>query len=260
MKSSVILILFLPVIMMLSGGGAQADPLDVENLLPDFYSDPSLSASIGYFGDVAQVTVDKFSGKLVARAEDVVVPGNGGLDIILQRTYTSLDPGVIPEYSYLGAGWSMHYGQIRITDPDRMCSRLWSTTMSGNPVYVAGDGSTRALAFVTLPVSADLGAEYVSSRNDLVYCNQDGTFYMRSPDGRRYDFDAFSYEPDTAYPAVWYVTKVTDRNGNTLDISYVPTGTLGGMGMVMTQISAGDGRIVTFAYQGSSGDSVVPPL
>jgi len=91
--------------------------------------------------------VDPFSGILTLSHTDVHLPGNGGLDINLIRTYNSMiwgrrditSPGLVAlnEHSPLGIGWSMHMGIVRNPYGTGSSNRY----LPNNPVVEMPDGS-----------------------------------------------------------------------------------------------------------------------
>lgn len=238
----------IPVIAIAEGLEGTAD----EDLLPDLYSDPNISTSDGYIGGRESVRVDPFTGVATVTNTDVVIPGNGGLDISLTRIYRSLqrsDWWHSEAELVHGTGWSMHYGRVKIAAQNKMCSDAYDVSTLDNPVYVSPDGSTHLLAIARDTPRNQYGIMYASDDYSVVHCTSNG-FYMMSPDGTRRDFSAVTKIDSDSTPYVWHVTKVTDSNGNTLDISYVDQGSLG---RVIDEISASDGRLVTFTYGSTHG-------
>jgi len=83
-----------------------------------------------------------FTGNLNLLHTDVLLPGNGELDLKIQRSYNSRIRGGRPvstlvadaEKSLLGLGWSFHFGRVR--NPG-------GTGIDGdNPIIEMPDGST----------------------------------------------------------------------------------------------------------------------
>ncbi|MFC3678610.1 hypothetical protein [Bacterioplanoides pacificum] len=94
----------------------------------DYYSDPGITPFKDgvVYGD--NENIDTFSGKLQLKYRDVYIPGNGGMDISIYRTYTSIQAKSFPHRTPYGVGWTMHMG--RIVTPkaysDRVCSQsMW---------------------------------------------------------------------------------------------------------------------------------------
>lgn len=95
--------------------------------------------------------VDPFSGILTLTHTDLHLPGNGGLDVNVMRTYNSMIwgrrdtsfPGLIAlnERSPVGIGWSMHMGIVRNPYGTGSSNRY----LPDNPVVEMPDGSMHTL-------------------------------------------------------------------------------------------------------------------
>ncbi len=95
--------------------------------------------------------VDPFSGILTLSHTDLHLPGNGGLDVNIMRTYNSMiwgrrdvgNPGLIAvnERSPVGIGWSMHMGIVRNPYGTGSSNRY----LPDNPVVEMPDGSMHTL-------------------------------------------------------------------------------------------------------------------
>ncbi len=96
-------------------------------------------------------SVDPFSGFLTLSNTDLVLPGNGGLDVKIIRNYNSgiwsrrdiSNPGLVAwnDWSPLGIGWSMHMGIVR--NPYGQGSQ--SYVSPNNPIVEMADGSQHTL-------------------------------------------------------------------------------------------------------------------
>ena len=241
--------------MLCSGAYAEEIP---ESLLPHFVNDTTLSVSQDSLGASSSESVDPFTGKLLISATDMVVPGDGGLDINIIRSYQSQNVIPIPvpvkrvqDYSPLGLGWTMHFGEIRIATEDKMCSTIWDAWVDDNPVYVRADGGTELLAIATDSSRTEYGLTYISDSYSKVVCQPDGSFYMVDTSGTRYDFGISYANEASSAKYRWAVTKITDRHGNFIDISYSLTGTYLNQTLVVDQVSASDGRVIDFSYSGT---------
>jgi hypothetical protein len=120
--------------------------------LPDYYSAPGLSMDRDYINEHASEYIDPFSGKLQLHHTDIVIPGNGGLDITIQRSYTSLDDELVGEKSVVGEGWTMHFGRVVMRHSGTNwpnCLDTSYTSDSDNPVLELPDGSREALLHPT---------------------------------------------------------------------------------------------------------------
>jgi YD repeat-containing protein len=208
--------------------------------IPSFYQEPGLSRTREYTDHHAREYIDPFTGKLQWHVVDLFIPGNGGMDLKVQRSYSSLNytaTGSPPEPSPVGVGWTMHYGRVLRNATAGLCDL--NQTEAKNPVLELPDGSRQMLH------PALDGLSFVSSDFWRAECNlgSDPGLVVHSPDGTRYDMlyagtSYGSYNP-------WYTSKITDRNGNWMSIGYsmVPTG-----GAAVTSVTTSDGRSVTFNY------------
>lgn len=87
--------------------------------------------------------VDPSSGAFIVSQVDLALPGNAGLDLVVQRVYSS---SIFPNYnsggstaieedSWAGIGWTLHFG--RVLNPN--------STAPGETKIEMGDGSRHAL-------------------------------------------------------------------------------------------------------------------
>lgn len=96
--------------------------------------------------------IDPFSGNMLIVHTDLHLPGKGGLDVTLNRSYNSLIygrrdntsfPAFVGGYdkSPLGPGWSMHMGILR--SPPNMSDVNYPLTMTwgNNPIFELPDGT-----------------------------------------------------------------------------------------------------------------------
>lgn len=257
---------FMSVSWAQSGSG---DPNSTIQVVPDFYNTPKVIDSASNVMGDADIRVDPHSGTLTIAHTDLYVPGDGGFDIKLTRYYHSLQPQAFNYYSPIGVGWSMHFGMIKTSRPNSMCDPLYNAHIADNPVYIAPDGSQRPLA---IGVKAGMGGPsnvpdpeyftYITQNFDVVYCKgfldpdpNNNELWMRTPDGRKYEFTPRILNPLTDSPAIWYVNKITDANGNYLEIEYQSSGVEGNSGQLIDSIETSDGRHVDFVYDspGSKG-------
>src|SRR5688572_6493122 len=78
----------------------------------DYYAEPGINPFKETRNDNFNEHIDPFSGTLQLQYTDVHVPGNGGLDVKVTRTYTSLQTNDYPKIGRNGLGWTMHFGRI----------------------------------------------------------------------------------------------------------------------------------------------------
>jgi Domain of unknown function (DUF6531) len=55
----------------------------------ELYDAPGLDSNRETFSSMPNENIDTFTGGLILSFEDIRLPGNGGLDLVIQRTYNS---------------------------------------------------------------------------------------------------------------------------------------------------------------------------
>ncbi|MBL4670813.1 MAG: hypothetical protein JKX81_01035 [Arenicella sp.] len=239
-------------------------------MMPDFFSEASSpNPDRGATSLAPNEIIDTFSGSLSIVHTDLVVPGDGGLDIRIQRSYSSnhiyLRPDNQPNNSNslvrsspYGLGWSLHFGRIRtnLLDPNFACpntSTVKATTLN-NPVMEMPNGSQRQLLCNTSPSSFSTNAPFISKDNwafSVLRNSQGGMsgYQAIDPQGMKYTMNYLidgGRAPLGDEEQVWYTTKIEDRNGNRIDIAYDSRSDL--ESPMYTTITSPDGRRVDFSY------------
>ncbi len=174
---------------------------------------------------------DPFLGKLTMRHVDLVLPGNGGLDLVLQRVF---DNGELKLFSReppeaLGNGWRMHMGRLLVEEPS-VCNPRYGTKVA----YLAPDGSRQSF------YRADRDALWISKSFWAIRCSE-RVPRMISPAGVTYEF---GYNKDQY---TYHLTRIVDRNGNWLLVDYHGFPADIEQRLIDT-ITSSDGRAVTFRY------------
>lgn len=241
------------VLAALGAGTALGQAADESSLpsIPDYFQQKGLSPTQSFEGRSVHEFINNFTGKLQYQFIDLLIPGNGGMDLVIQRSYSSIDdPVATPaawsqhEYSPVGLGWTMHMGRVIRGANKGICSSSW-TSAASNPVLELPDGSRHIL--------------YEQSSNALAWLTKDfwratcqqGYLHVKSPDGTTYEMTAIGHmfgEPGSMQKA-FYASRIIDRNGNWFRMNYqfLPNGTY-----ALSQISTSDGRSVVFSYSGST--------
>lgn len=207
--------------------------------IPSFYQEAGLSPNRGYENQHANEHIDPFTGKLQWHYVDLHIPGNGGLDIDIQRSYSSLNEEM-GESTPVGIGWTMHFGRVMRRSPYAFCDT--NSKPSANPVLELGDGNRQVL------YTAIGKSEFITTGMWRAVCRQTGGMDVYSPDGIKYEMSTFGpgVGDITNAQAVAWVTRIVDRNGNTLNFTYGYYGS--SMTWGISNITASDGRSVTFNY------------
>jgi YD repeat-containing protein len=200
--------------------------------------------------------VDPFSGYLHINMVDIHLPGRAGLDLKIQRYYSSnvwrrVDPPDLPgqgkntfspfydpQDNMGGAGWQLHMGKVVNPHGDGSANLL-----RDNPVVVMPDGSYRKLY-----KSASAVGLISTDRWTYRLLGDLRTYELTSTDGIRYHFD--SLDEDAVYvdehgERVAQCTRIIDLNGNEIDIEYSSDRLL--------RITDTVGRTVEFEYFNDGG-------
>jgi len=225
-------------------GFSAADALEP---IPSFYQEPGLSPGREYVNQQMNEHIDPFTGKLQLHYVDLFLPGNGGLDIKVQRSYNSQDE-LLTEPTVLGVGWTMHFGRVLRRSIINICAINTRTTNA--PVLELPDGSRQLLY-----LSPDQTFLITTNRFKAV-CGGTGLI-VTAPDGTRYEMTTQGLPaPAGGSPVTqqnsYYTTRIVDRNGNTLNLTYTTVGAI----TAVSQIASSDGRTVTFNYSGNTLASV----
>jgi RHS repeat-associated protein len=178
--------------------------------------------------------VDPFSGTVQINMVDLVLPGNGGLDIVVQRYYSSavwnrVDSTLLTrhiasaDYSDRlgGGGWQFHMGKLMNPSPG----------LNSFTTLIMPDGATHTL----YENSGTLTVGDKITTDGWLYTKSGSIHTVQTTDGRRYIFDdsapgaQYDYmglEDGAAIPVV-QCTRIEDLNGNAIDIEYSNASPLG---------------------------------
>ncbi|MCH6583140.1 MAG: RHS repeat protein, partial [Proteobacteria bacterium] len=238
---------------------------NVSSAMPDFYAEPGLHPFRDQLADTANEFIDPFSGSLQLSYVDLVVPGNGGLDIKIQRHYTSNIyltrpnlfssppiPSVLLPRTPTGVGWTIHFGRVIKSTQGQFGACDTNRTNPNddtldNAVLELPDGSNQIL-FVN---ATSFNALFITKEQWVAYCHGASKgLLVISPDGTQYTMDhreTLLAAYDGSFDLAWYTTRIEDRNGNFIKIDY-DTANLSGRGAIVKRITSSDGRTVNFSY------------
>ncbi len=211
-----------------------------QEVIPDFYRDPGVYPNRSYVNQSLNEHIDPFTGALQHHYVDISLPGNGGFNLNVVRSYnsSSVDPVSPITFDFLaGSGWTIHFG--------RVLSKNTSICSYGTPVLELPDGSRQLFTFTD-----NMTPLMLTTQRWRADCNTSvGTLGLTvySPDGTRYDMThaaTVGASPQLSY--AWYTTKITDRNGNYATINYASA-----YSPEITSISTNDGRLLNFSYADS---------
>jgi YD repeat-containing protein len=209
----------------------------------DYYSEPGLNPFKETVNQNFNEHIDPFSGTLQIKYTDVHVPGNGGMDIDLTRTYTSLQTNAYPTLNINGLGWTMHFGRIVVSQAalSKVCDQaLFNASTVDNPQLEMPDGGRELLVLNGIQNDGSL----ITRSNWRAQCSAQPGMVVTSPNGTRYTmdrFDNFRDEPN------WLTTRIEDVHGNWIAIDYAtnPQGVTYMTGVRRSE----DGTVLTFEYE-----------
>ena len=160
-----------------------------------------------FFSQLPYEHIDPLTGNLLLTFTDLVLPGNAGFDLKIQRTYNSKIyrdyqnlGDTLDEDTWAGVGWTLHQGRIAnpyagVPGPIEMADG------SRHKLFNHIDGSGR---FVT--------------REFWVYDRSGATPILKLPSGIVYTFGRSTTISGQSY---LYATKIEDPFGNRIDIVYM---------------------------------------
>lgn len=216
--------------------------------IPRFYQEPGPHPNRDYVNQHFSEHIDPFTGKLQLHYVDLFIPGNGGLDLKVQRSYSSLNENLGEPVPY-GDGWTMHFGRVLRKSTVAICDFNQSPTV--NPVVELPDGSRQILY-----VGTD-GASFISTARWKATCATGGNgLIVHAPDGTQYEMteQGITIGSPSASQQVWHTSRIVDRNGNTLSFTYDTYPLF----KAVKTITGSDGRSVTFNYTtGASGSGLL---
>jgi hypothetical protein len=183
----------------------------------ELYDAPGFDPNRETFTSMPNEHIDTFTGGLILTFEDMRLPGNGGLDLVIQRTYNSKNtcnewtewpPGQwgctrYDENTWLGYGWTLHFG------------RFFKSMNVNNPHVVEMTDGSRHTAYQKINSSYHITRDYWlldKNSNPPVLTLTNGTKIFYGQSGPSH--------PDFTTHTVHYATKIQDVHGNEINIYY----------------------------------------
>lgn len=220
-----------------------------QEVIPDFYKGPGLDPNRGYVNQSFNEHIDPFNGSLQLHYVDVYIPGNGGFDIKVQRSYNSASVSETAPNGYYGSagvGWSIHFGRVLFRATVGPCGGAAVSNTLSDPVLELPDGSTQILA------ASGGSPMYVTTQRWRADCTSNGlTVY--APDGTKYEMRQL-VGISTSISA-YYTTTITDRNLNVANVTYANASS-----PQVTSITATESRRIDFAYHSITSNELTPRI
>ncbi|MFC4314204.1 hypothetical protein ACFPN2_34380 [Steroidobacter flavus] len=241
----------------------------------DIFGKPENSFNSTNVGQFEGEYLDVRTLTLSWETKELIVPGNGGLDIVVSRSF-----GKTPVYGPLG-NWELEVPRIHLQTTPHITTRgpqceepgppdtiqLYDQPIGQPAVYTQGNWYSGPLVLLMpgerprqllrkLDTATQYPADvkYVTADNWIVRCVNSGRgFEVTSPNGTRYLMHEwtqlkFGDQWFGSFPGyqIFGATTVTDVHGNTLTYAYEPSGIQ--YQNRVASITANDGRVVTFNY------------
>ncbi len=201
--------LLFPSLLFASGGGSDY-----------FYDAPGTDPYRKTVSLTDYENIDPYTGGLTLNFVDMRLPGNGGLDLVVQRSYNSkntcrswqsdpvsvwCDPGGYEVNSWVGEGWSLHFGKL-----------LYPQNIAlNNPIIEMPDGSLHEAFYDIAGGGGYITKEYWK----LAIVNSVWT--LTFTDGKKISFgNLVGSEPPYYTYNNYYATRIEDVSGNYMTIDY----------------------------------------
>ncbi|MBI3901785.1 MAG: hypothetical protein HY306_02395 [Nitrosomonadales bacterium] len=248
------------------------------NALSFFDVTPDTISSIVGLGNAPSNTlsndpVNMVTGNMYHTERDIALKGRGGLPIVFERSYNSRDDKDGP----LGYGWTHSFNQYLTFDDDNQNSVQEISPQTGAPNNFDNDGLTSSVTWVDgtgarkfiqvngtsggvlngSVFTAPKGFYFTTTRNGASG-SYDGTFTIREKNGMTYTFEglvAGIQVPSGLAPQKARLKSITDRNNNTLTLSYTATATCDGTYVCSVTdgvVTNGKSHTLTFSYDAAT--------
>ena len=197
---------------------------------------PAVGLGVTDYSTFAGDPVNLVNGNLYHDEQDIKIKGRGGLDISLARSYNSRDGRDGP----LGFGWTHSLNQYLEFSGDT------SSGVVSGIVWVDSSGSRKTINSNAAASSFTTPAGFFFT----VARQADNTFLITDKSGLQYTFEnktaSVPANDTVAFANRARLTRIADRNGNTLTLSY--TAAANCAGTYLCKLTDGLNRSLTFAY------------
>ncbi|MEW6054852.1 MAG: DUF6531 domain-containing protein [Nitrospirota bacterium] len=184
----------------------------------EIYDAPGINPHRETLSSIPEENIDLFTGGLTLSHVDFRLPGNGGLDLVIQRTFNSknvcngwtcvgstcaCEKG---ENTWLGYGWTLHFGRLFKSSSANIQHVIEMPDGSRHAAY-SKSGTTQ---FITKDYwLLDSGTSYILTLTNgtKIYYGQPGPSL-----------------PNWPQHSIYYANKIQDVNGNTINIYYKSSG------------------------------------
>ncbi|HID32048.1 MAG TPA: RHS repeat protein, partial [bacterium (Candidatus Stahlbacteria)] len=209
-------------------------------LFPADYDKPGFDPRHDYFNNRPEEYIDYYNGALHLVYTDLVLPGRGGLDLVIRREYSSktfrwssespTPPSWYYHDSWLGRGWYLHLGKI-VVGRWGFSPYLESFSIPGQAEEEFITGPAPCLTRYRTIFTESTEIHYpVLTKSGRYFAYEWGRVFdgetifglsVFTPEGIEYFFDYGSAIWDRGLCEI-YVRFIRDYNGNTIRVEYYP--------------------------------------
>src|SRR3990172_1249831 len=182
----------------------------------ELYDSPGFDPHRETFTSMPNEHIDTFTGGLILSFEDIRLPGNGGLDLVIQRVYNSKNTcnewrewlgawscSSAEENTWLGYGWTLHFGKLFNSDNVNVPHVVEMPDGSRHTAYKSSTGSGNITKDYWV-LNRILGVDVLTLTN--------GTKITYGQKGATHN--------DFPKHSTFNATKIEDVNGNAIQIHY----------------------------------------
>jgi len=182
----------------------------------EIYDAPGLNPRRETLSSIPNEHIDPFTGGLILTFEDIRLPGNGGLDLVIQRTFNSKNTcneytGWLGKWScsrddentWLGFGWTLHFG------------RLFVSNIANKPHVIEMSDGSRHPAYNRINAT-----QYITKSYWLLDVNRSPQVLTLTNGTKIYFGQGGPSPPDFSTYTARYATKIEDTHGNEINIYY----------------------------------------
>jgi YD repeat-containing protein len=207
--------------------------------LDELYDAPGIDPHRETLSSIPQEHIDPFTGGLTLSHVDISLPGNGGLDLVIQRTFNSKNVcsgwtcmgascGCTQgENTWMGYGWTLHFGRL-----------YRSNNINGPQVIEMPDGSMHS-AYTKLYTTFITKDYWLYDDNAMTVTLTNGTKIYYGHTGGPSKLSGY---------ILYDATKIVDANGNAINIYYTASGS-----DIISYVTDSVGRQINFTTQTING-------
>lgn len=215
---------------------------------------PQISSLVG-FGNAPNNTmsndpVNMVTGNMYHTERDIAIKGRGGLPIVLERSYNSRDTRDTRD-GPLGFGWTHSFNQLLSFEDDDQNGQVEahdSDVTTSTATWIDGTGARKFIKVAGNSAGVPVNSVFTAPKGFYFTTtrNADGTYTIVEKNGLAYRFETI---PGTVGQKARLI-KITDRNDNSLTLSYASIPNCNGT--YVCTVTDSLSRSLTFAYDGAN--------